>query len=49
MAGFYNLENLFGTIDTEGVFNKEFSPGGERNGMHSATRQKLFKIARYFF
>ncbi len=29
--GFYNLENLFDTLDTEGVSDKEFTPEGSKN------------------
>jgi hypothetical protein len=28
LIAFYNLENLFDTIDTEGVLDEEFTPGG---------------------
>ena len=29
---FYNLENLFDTINNNGVYDKEFSPEGARQG-----------------
>ena len=28
LIAFYNLENLFDTIDNEGVLDEEFTPGG---------------------
>jgi len=41
IVGFYNLENLFDTINTEGVFDEEFTPEGKKNW--NAQRYQLKK------
>lgn len=45
IAGFYNLENLFDTIDTEGVLDEEFSPSGPKNYNGKLYFDKLGKLA----
>ena len=41
LIAFYNLENLFDTIDSQGVDDLEFTPGGERQW---TSERYLFKI-----
>jgi Endonuclease/Exonuclease/phosphatase family len=45
IAGFYNLENLFDTIDTDGVSDEEFSPAGPKNYNGKLYNDKLGKLA----
>lgn len=45
-VGFYNLENLFDTIDQQDVLDEEFLPGGTRQWSSSRYKDKLFNMAR---
>ena len=42
---FYNLENLFDTINSNGVYDKEFSPNGARQWNHEKYWQKQHNLA----
>lgn len=44
--GFYNLENLFDTLDTEGVRDFEFTPAGDIGYDSAMYYDKLGKLAR---
>ncbi len=43
--GFYNLENLFDTIDTEDVKDTEFTPTGRKNWTIERYREKIDHMA----
>lgn len=45
-VGFYNLENLFDTIDTPEVLDEEFTPSGPRQWTAERYRDKLSNLAR---
>lgn len=45
-VGFYNLENLFDTIDQEGVHDTEFTPAGIKNWNSEKYQKKLHNMAR---
>lgn len=45
-VGFYNLENLFDTLDTPGVNDEEFTPNGTRLWTPDRYRDKLNNLAR---
>jgi len=45
-VGFYNLENLFDTIDTPDVRDEEFTPEGPRQWTGERYRDKLQNLAR---
>lgn len=45
-VGFYNLENLFDTLDTPGVNDEEFTPNGTRLWTPDRYRDKLHNLAR---
>lgn len=45
IVGFYNLENLFDTINDPGVDDEEFSPDGPRRYSGEIYRDKLTKLA----
>lgn len=45
-CGFYNLENLFDTLDTPNVSDTEFSPNGTRKWTPDRYREKLANMAR---
>jgi predicted extracellular nuclease len=45
IIGFYNLENLFDTINNPGVDDEEFSPDGPRRYSGEIYRDKLTKLA----
>ena len=44
--GFYNVENLFDTIDTKGVRDTEFTPNGERLWNTTIYQEKLGNLAK---
>lgn len=44
--GFYNLENLFDTIDTEGVLDEEFTPTGSKQWNSKKYYEKLDNLAK---
>jgi len=44
-VGFYNFENLFDTIDTEGVRDKEFTPEGSNNYTAEIYQEKLQNLS----
>ena len=44
-VGFYNLENLFDTLDTEHVRDSEFTPDGSKNWNTEKYQQKLENMA----
>lgn len=44
--GFYNVENLFDTLDTEGVRDTEFTPEGERLWGTKRYSEKLDRLAK---
>lgn len=44
--GFYNLENLFDTLDTPGVNDAEFTPQGTRQWTGARYQDKLQNLAR---
>lgn len=44
--GFYNVENLFDTLDTEGVRDTEFTPEGERLWGTKRYLEKLDRLAK---
>lgn len=44
--GFYNLENLFDTINNNGKYDLEFSPGGSRQWNGKKYWSKINKLAR---
>ena len=44
-AGFYNLENLFDTLDTPGVSDTEFSPSGNLLWNSERYHEKLTRLA----
>ena len=44
--GFYNLENLFDTLDTEGVHDTEFTPAGDKIWNSERYQQKLQNMAK---
>src|SRR6056297_4232502 len=44
--GFYNVENLFDTIDNEDVRDSEFTPGGSKLWNNERYRDKLDKLAK---
>jgi hypothetical protein len=45
VAGFYNLENLFDTLDTEGVSDSEFTPAGPKKYNTAIYQDKLTRLA----
>ena len=45
VAGFYNLENLFDTINTEGVFDEEYTPRGKKHWNAQRYRTKTMMLA----
>jgi hypothetical protein len=45
LIAFYNLENLFDTIDTPGVLDEEFTPGGPNKWTGSRYLEKLDNMA----
>ena len=45
VVGFYNLENLFDTIDAPDVRDEEFTPGGEKQWDASRYERKLQNMA----
>ena len=45
-AVFYNVENLFDTINNQGARDGEFTPGGENIWTHDRYQKKLNDIAR---
>lgn len=45
-CGFYNVENLFDTLDTPGVSDTEFSPDGTRKWTPDRYREKLANLAK---
>ena len=45
VIGFYNLENLFDTVDTDGVNDEEFTPSGPKNYNTAIYSDKLNKLA----
>ncbi len=45
VLGFWNLENLFDTIDQKGVRDSEFTPGGGKHYNTRIYREKLGKLA----
>lgn len=45
-VGFYNLENLFDTLDTEDVRDTEFTPGGEKAYNTELYRDKLSNLSK---
>src|SRR5690606_25466076 len=44
-VGFYNLENLFDTVDTEGVLDTEFTPNGPKSWNGEKYKKKLENMA----
>ena len=44
--GFYNLENLFDTLDTPGVLDTEFSPAGDKLWNGVKYKEKLGNLSR---
>lgn len=46
IVGFYNLENLFDTLDTEGVLDSENTPTGDRKWDTKKYNEKLGNLAR---
>ncbi len=46
---FYNLENLFDTIPSPGVFDREFTPGGSKVWNSSKYWKKIGNIEQVFF
>lgn len=45
VIGFYNLENLFDTLDTDDVYDTEYTPGGEKTYDSEKYYQKLENMA----
>ncbi len=45
-CGFYNLENLFDTLDTPNVSDTEFSPNGTRKWTPDRYKEKLANLAK---
>jgi len=45
VVGFYNLENLFDTINAEGVFDEEFTPEGRKNWNTNRYQRKKEMLA----
>lgn len=45
LIAFYNLENLFDTIDTRGVLDEEFTPGGPNKWTGSRYWEKIGNMA----
>ena len=45
LIAFYNLENLFDTIDTPGVFDEEFTPEGPNKWTGSRYMEKIGNMA----
>ncbi len=45
-TAFWNLENLFDTIDDRGKEDEEFTPEGEKEWTEEKLEKKLFKLAR---
>jgi hypothetical protein len=45
-VGFYNLENLFDTVETENTEDREFTPFGENNWNTEKYKEKLSNLAR---
>lgn len=43
---FYNVENLFDTLDTEGVSDEEFTPNSEKEWNSERYQDKLVKLAK---
>jgi hypothetical protein len=43
-VGFYNLENLYDTINQEGVNDEEFTPDGSRNYTPAVFKDKIDKL-----
>ena len=46
LLGFYNLENLFDTIDTPDVRDTEFTPSGSKNYNHRIYSEKLQNLSK---
>ncbi|RME93971.1 MAG: endonuclease, partial [Bacteroidetes bacterium] len=46
LVGFYNLENLFDTLDTPDVRDTEFTPTGSKNYDTEVYRDKLANLSR---
>ena len=44
--GFYNLENLFDTLNSEGVKDEEFTPNGKKQWGSARYRIKLTRLAK---
>ena len=44
-VAFYNLENLFDTINNNGSYDLEFSPQGSRNWTGKKYRDKIHNLA----
>jgi predicted extracellular nuclease len=44
-VAFYNLENLFDTVDNEGVEDTEYTPRGEKNWNYSKYQEKLENLS----
>jgi len=45
-VGFYNLENLFDTLDDPNVLDEEFLPSGDKNWTLEKYRDKLGRLAK---
>lgn len=48
-VAFYNLENLFDTIPSPGVFDREFTPGGSKNWNGTKYWKKIGNIERVIY
>ncbi|GAF01502.1 endonuclease/exonuclease/phosphatase family protein [Saccharicrinis fermentans] len=46
VIAFYNLENLFDTIDDRGIFDEEFTPGGSKAWNTQRYRSKLNNLSK---
>lgn len=46
VIGFYNLENLFDTLDSEDTRDSEFTPGGEKKWNSEKYNEKLQNMAK---
>jgi predicted extracellular nuclease len=46
---FYNVENLFDTIDQPGVDDEEFTPGGEKEWNTKRYTKKIYDIAKVLY
>lgn len=45
-VGFYNLENLFDTIDDPNTLDDDFTPQGKKKWSNKRYRKKVFKLAK---